>query len=236
MNCPECQDLLQERLDGRAPADRAALEDHLRGCADCRERHLAAQRLTEGLRRLPAPAPSPGLTGRIVAQVLAERRAALRFRRRVWAAAVAAGLLLMAFASYQGYRLGLFGTDDQKPQQAKKDGPPQKKKDQRRPDSSLRQLLEEAGSVAFDLTRRTAGKTVAQARRWLPSPSFKGPSPSLKGSDPLAPVFNTPAQSVQQAGQTVLAGLKPVTSSWGRAVKLFLQDWPGVSAKETTGS
>src|SRR5262249_3965595 len=94
MNCPECQDLLQYRLDGRAPHDPVPVEPHLAGCADCREWYSAAGRLEDGLRLLTPPAPPSGLTDRVVALALADRRR--RARRWAWAgsaAAVAAGLL-----------------------------------------------------------------------------------------------------------------------------------------------
>jgi hypothetical protein len=233
MNCLECQDLLQARLDGRAVADRAALDRHLGDCADCRERHSAAQRLAEGLRRLAPPAPSAGLSARIVSNVLAERRAGLRFRRRVWAAAVAAGLLLGVFTGYQAFRRGLFGTGGEGSPLAEQPRPaaPTKKA----PAPSLRAAFREAGSVAYALTRRTADETLARALRWLPARPLS-PGRPLKGGDPLAPVLDPPARSLRQAGRTVSAGLKPVTTSWGRAVNLFWQKIPAGNRKQSSDS
>src|SRR2546423_1857059 len=71
MNCPECQDLLQRRLDGAAPAPDAALERHLADCARCRERHQAARRLLEGLQALPQPVPPANFAAAILLMLLA---------------------------------------------------------------------------------------------------------------------------------------------------------------------
>src|SRR5262249_5006309 len=123
MNCPECHDFLQRRLDGDVAADHAALDHHLAECADCREQHQAAQRLAGGLRLLLPPAPPADLARRITLRVLADRADRLRWRRRVIAAAaLAACVALMTFAGYQAQRLGLFQGPDSKDQQAKRDG------------------------------------------------------------------------------------------------------------------
>jgi predicted anti-sigma-YlaC factor YlaD len=64
------------------------VQAHLRECAACAARHVEWGKLTDGLRRLPPPRPSPGLVARTreaVAARLAERaelawnRAALAF-------------------------------------------------------------------------------------------------------------------------------------------------------------
>jgi hypothetical protein len=240
MSCPECHDLLQQRLDGEAPADRAALDRHLAECPACREDHAAAQRLVEGMRLLARPTPSPGLASRVVARVLADQRAALRYRRRLWtAAAVAAGLVLAALFSYQGYRAGLFGTEAPAPvakdQGPARDGPPlvdNKHQPGPEPSSTLGEVLDDARTFALDLTRRTADETVGQALHWLPPANpFAVPVPSLKGGKTLAPVLDPLAESLRQAGRTVTAGLKPVTTSAPRALDLLLQQMPAAGGE-----
>src|SRR5262245_5989505 len=99
MNCLECQELLQRRLDGEPLQDRAELDRHLVACPECRERHAAAQVLADGLKLLPRAAPPEGLAQRLAARVLGDR--AVRLRRRVWGGvALAASLLLAAMAGY----------------------------------------------------------------------------------------------------------------------------------------
>src|SRR5437773_8823973 len=98
MNCIECEQLLQQQLDGEAMADRTALDVHLASCACCRARHAAAQRLVDSLRLLPVPVPPEGMSAAIVASVLEQQRAGRRSRRRVLsAAALAASIIVMAF-------------------------------------------------------------------------------------------------------------------------------------------
>src|SRR5271166_1397366 len=105
MNCLECQDVLQQRLDGDPIADRAALDLHLAACAECRARHAAAQRLEEGLRGTPRPTPPADLTDRTVARVLDDRLRRLRLRRRV-GFLLAASLLLAAVGAYFSLQSG----------------------------------------------------------------------------------------------------------------------------------
>ena len=88
MNCLECQELLQRRLDGELPADSAALEQHLRVCPTCREQHQSAQVLLDGLRAAVPPMPPEYLAPRIVAAVVQDQKRQLHFRRCVWTATI----------------------------------------------------------------------------------------------------------------------------------------------------
>ncbi|HYT89234.1 MAG TPA: zf-HC2 domain-containing protein, partial [Gemmataceae bacterium] len=103
MNCLECQELLQRRLDGEPLTDRAALDQHLAGCAECRERLAAAQRLMEGLRGLHYPAPSADLAQRTTDRVLQDRLRRLRLRRRVGWLLAASVLLATAAGSFWAF-------------------------------------------------------------------------------------------------------------------------------------
>jgi hypothetical protein len=249
MNCPECHELLLRHLDGETVPDRAALDCHLAECADCREQHLVAQRLAGGLRLFARPVPPPDLARRITARVLADHRARLRWRRRVWtAAAVAACLAVMTFAGYQAQRLGLFQPGGKDPERIgkKDDGAPGRKDGPRKGNfmteehpapPPLDQTLGEASSLALALTRRTADETMAQAREWWPlAKPLPDPLSSLKSSPPLAPVLKAPAQSLREAGQNVSAGLEPVTTSARRAINLFLHEMPPLDSGRQEGS
>jgi hypothetical protein len=247
MNCPECHDFLQRRLDGQTPAEQAALDHHLAQCANCREQHLVAQRLASGLRLLVPPAPPSYLARRIAMHVLADRADRLRWRRRAFAAAaVAACLALMTFAGYQAQRFGLFGPAVKDNEQVKKDnrhqddtGSPRKESlgPDREAPPSLDQTLGEAGSLALALTRRTAGETMSQARQWLPrAKPLSVPLPTLKGSPSLAPVLGEPAQSLRQASHNVSAGLQPVAASARRAIDLLLHEIPALNPEQRSGS
>jgi hypothetical protein len=92
MNCPECRELLQRRLDGEVPGD--AVAHHLNDCSECKAQFAAARRLEEGLRLLPAPVVPAGFAKRTVARVLAQRQARLRWRWATAAVALAASILV----------------------------------------------------------------------------------------------------------------------------------------------
>jgi hypothetical protein len=245
MNCPECHELLQQRLDGRSVADRTLLDQHLTECDDCRQRHAALLRLIEGLRLLPRPQASAGLASRIALQALAQGHADFRFRRRLWtAAAIAASLLLMTLAAYQGHRSGWFGpTHDEDSGLASKEKTTNPKKDLSRPKKDtpvpkkdaatpkkdrvavvqaappLDQTLKETGKLAFDWTRRAAGETMANAQRWLPpAPSLALASSSEDKSNKLSPMLEPLAKPFREVGERVSAGLEPVASSAPRAL------------------
>src|SRR5262249_29736068 len=109
MKCPECDDLLQRRLDGEAVLD-PALEQHLADCAGCRDRQTAAVRLLDGLRLAKSPMPPARLADRLVGARLADRRWPLRWRRWMVRAAAAAALLA---AVAVGWHIVNLDSDDQ---------------------------------------------------------------------------------------------------------------------------
>lgn len=113
MTCKHIRELLSRHLDGRtSDGERAEIEAHLAGCADC-QRYRAALAVPAGALRAIGPAPVP--------DGLAERswRAAIAARHRppsfadgfVWAAqrAAAAGAVAAALV-WGGFLLGGSGT------------------------------------------------------------------------------------------------------------------------------
>jgi anti-sigma factor RsiW len=216
MNCSECLDLLAERLDGAAAAPRAELERHLAECAACRQRAAAARRLGEGLRLLAPPAPPAGLTERVVAGVLAERRRRTRLARWARAAvAVAAGVLVIVLVSENRPRPTPPPPDVVTPAES----------------ISLRSSVAEAGSAVVSLTRRTADETVGQGRLLVPVVAQAPPEEFV----PLPPM-DPPAGPLREAGQGLSAGLEPVTSSARRAFDLFLREVPPTDPETKQGS
>jgi hypothetical protein len=225
MTCQECQQRLQDRLDGRA-AGGAAFETHLAACAACRGLHAAAARLEAGLRRLAPPCPPGGLRDRIVARVLTDRRRRAWRRRLAAGLALAASLLIVAVVALRWPRQPEVAAVPPPPapeeRPAPPDGPPGE------PPPSLRDNVAEATSAVASLTRRTADETVGQGRLLVPSVSL--PADPMGGAAPLEP----PAQSLREAGQGVSTSLAPVTNSARRAVGLFLRDLP-VTSEEKPG-
>src|SRR5260370_38019899 len=98
MNCRDYQNWLQSDFDGAAgPAPGSA--EHRAACRACAGLEAAARQLRQGLRLLTAPAVPAGLTGRVVAGVLADRRRRHRLRRRLLGVlALAASVLLVALS------------------------------------------------------------------------------------------------------------------------------------------
>jgi len=221
MNCPACENLLQDRLDG-APAgpSSAALAEHLASCPVCRERHAAAGRLEEGLRLLTPPAPPPVLSRRMVDAVLAERRG--RLRRQRWArvaVGLAAAVLLFV----------LLDKERPQPVQDKPVPPPEVAADT--PSGSLRESVSEASSAVVNLTRRTADETVGSTRLLLPVVVARNPM----DEQPLPSPIDPPVRSLREAGQGLSAGLEPVTSSARRAFDLFLREVPPMENENKPG-
>jgi hypothetical protein len=257
MNCSESHNLLQQRLDGAPVPDQVALDRHLAECAECRSLHAAAGRLEEGLSLLPSPAQPDGLNDRIVRALLAERRAARRFRRRVLVAtSLAAGLLVVALGLYlrprsdespgvldriQGYVSAIFGPRMTLP--ASSHGPPpaplpgwvDRELDEMQRNAtppSLQASVSEAGSAVVSLTRRTADETVGQGRMLLPD---MVPVPDDASPEVVRQTIDPAAQSLREARQGAAVSFEPVTTSARRAVGLFLREVPGADADPKPG-
>jgi predicted anti-sigma-YlaC factor YlaD len=227
MNCTESHDLLQQRLDGEPIADRAALDQHLSACLDCRLLHAAAGRLEDGLRLLTPPAVSTALTTMIVDQVLDDRLHRLRVRRWFTTAALAASLLLAVFLGYATW--SSWGSMGQSARVVgiKAKLPPEPIA--RRPNEdelntpSVRGSLLEVGSALAGLTRRTASVTVGESKLLLPEAL---PAPPLTESSAMQFELEPPTQSWKQATDGMSAAFDPMTTSARRAFGMFLRDRP----------
>lgn len=224
MNCTEFHDLLQRRLDGEPIADRAALDQHLGACPDCRLLHATAGRLEDGLRLLTLPLPPLGLATTIVGSVLDDRRRRLR-RRWVVAAALAASLLVAVFLGSASawwvpvQSVRVVGPIKANLPDAIVKGPTEGSASA----PSVRGSLFELGSAFATLTRRTASETVGQGKLLLPDAL---PATPLTDSPAVQVQFDPPAQSWKQATDGVSAALEPVTTSTRRAFGMFLRDMP----------
>lgn len=102
MNCLDCQDWLQRRLDGEPMAGTPDVEQHLGQCAACREQHGGALRMVAALQQQPRPMSPADFAERIVGAVLLDRRRRLQKMRRglLVTMALAASVLVMVVAAY----------------------------------------------------------------------------------------------------------------------------------------
>jgi hypothetical protein len=215
MNCPECQDVLQRRLDGTVLVPDAALDQHLAQCPPCRERHAAARRLLEGLRASPRRVPPADFARRVVAAALRDRqRRRSRLRRSLYlTAGLAAAILLMLLAGYVNHPNPGDGKPDVGPV-AKQDTPPELKKDAAAPPTTLAAV-----------TGRLADKTLEQAKVLLTAanPVEGLPVGELANvAEPLEPAAEPLRQARQEAGE----GLQAVARSARRAFDYFARDLP----------
>jgi predicted anti-sigma-YlaC factor YlaD len=213
MNCLECQEWLQRRLDGEALPALPALDEHLAGCPKCRRQHQAVPFLLEGLRLMPKPFANVDLQNRIVTRVLADRLARKeKWRRRVWTTiALAACLMLMALAGYlwspRKDRITLAIHLKEKEPAA---------------GLSLGQSVEEARRAFSSLTERLSDQSREQARLLLSAARL--PQPLGLPESPLD------TQSLAQTGRGVSEGIQTVAQSARRAVDYFFRELPPLEA------
>src|SRR5262249_44656577 len=229
MNCLQCQELLQHRLDRQPIEDSPTLEQHLADCPECRLWHGAAQRLEDGLRRLAPPCPPAGLTERIVARVLADRQVTVRSRPRLFAvtapaAALAASVLLLVLARSFRPTPHAQPAPEQDPALVQPLSPPAP--------PSLTASVAEAGEALTALTRRTADETVGSTR--LLWPVVTAPLPREEPGE-MPPPLDPTARSLREAGQGLSTGLEPVTDSARRALGLFLGEIPNREPADRSG-
>ncbi len=227
MNCLECLELLQGRLDGEAVGQGPEMRQHLAECPSCREQHLAAQLLLKGLQNWARPPLPAGLADRTVSRILQDRlqrRWPWRYRFSV-TVALAASLLFMAVTGYLW-----LPTPPVAPEQAK--GPaalvPMEPEPVAPPGPPLHQSVEEARVAVTSLTERLAEKTKEQAQLlWSAAPPLEvNAMPALAEmanlEEPLAPA----AVSLRQTGQGMSEGLQVVARSAVRAVDYFFKELP----------
>lgn len=215
MNCLECRELLQKRLDGEV-ISAPALERHLSECAACREQHAGAGRLLEALQQLPPVKAPANLAQSMVAQVIKDRlHRQQRVRRRVFATmALAASVLVMLLAAYYWYpRPG----NDALPktpmvqETPKKHAPPKQveepKVDEKKP---------EPRNAMAALADRWAGTTRDHAKVLQAAAHLDGVE--------VPPVPMNP--SVREAGQEVTDGVTTVTRNARKAFDYFARELP----------
>jgi hypothetical protein len=214
MNCLECQDLLQRRLDGEAVIISPAMRRHLAACPSCRVLHASGQVLLGELRTVPAPALAGDFSQRMTVMVLRDRRQRKRLRLVV-TAALAASLLIMALAGY--FVSGPGPVAKVNIEKMRIDHPDQM--------PHLAQSVDDTRQAFASLSERWAEHAREQTKNFLAAAKpidIPGVDFLQDMAEPLEPA----AQSLQQAGQGVAESLQPVTTSAGRALAYLLRDLP----------
>ena len=209
MNCAEYQEWVQRRLDGEAgPAETG--DGHRRACPRCAGMDEVVTRLERGLRLTPPVTPPDRLAESIVFQVLAEQRDAGRRRILVYAAAMAACVVL---GLYIGSRNTSTPIETPETPKVIVEVEPEKPK--------VNERVGEAGTALASLFTLTADEAVRQGKLLLPTHPMPPDLPALP------PALEPPAHA-EGCRATVSSGLEPVTSS-ARAVTMFFRDMPPVT-------
>jgi len=98
MACDRMRELaLLDVDDALAAAERAELDLHLAGCADCRAARDDARRVARGLRQIPMPPVPLGFSERTLQRI--ERAATVAARPRAWFVRLSAAAALLAAAA-----------------------------------------------------------------------------------------------------------------------------------------
>jgi hypothetical protein len=217
MNCLECQEILQRRLDGEGIADPGQMKEHLVDCPQCRQRHRAALLLLEKLPSWTAALPTADLRSRIVTAVLVDRTLRLARRRRVMVAlALAACLLLAALASLTW--LPIFDAPSPGP-----DMKFQGLQANKGPAPTLEKSVEEARQAVAALSDK--GKEQVRMLIAVANP-MENPGLPMPGLADVEQPLEPAAESLRQAGRGVSEGLQTVTQSAQRAVAYFFRELP----------
>ncbi|MBM3996032.1 MAG: DUF3379 domain-containing protein [Planctomycetes bacterium] len=216
MNCLECRELLQRRLDGESiPAQ--TVEPHLSQCPDCREQHAAAQQLLDALKHDPTPEPSADFAKKMTSLIVEDRDERHdKLRRRVWLTlALAASVIVGLILAY--YWIPRPTATENKPNptivdNSKKDIPPAPKLD--RPKEAPTRV--DVPSPLAKLTDRWVDTTRDHAKVLTAvAPLDAVPLPEF----PMNP-------AVRDAGQEVSDGVRSVMRNARRAFDFFARELP----------
>lgn len=211
---------------------------HLAACPACRGRHGAALRLLHGLPLLPRPTAPTGLSLRVTAAVLRDRRER-RSRLRRWATVAAAAVLLLApFLGLHWLRQlelparpPLIVRSQPKPPPAPDDLVKHAPKPEPRTEP-LRPQLEETRQAPAAVGDRLT-KVNLQPQRLMYTatlPMGMAPLDSLTHLEPLNQPVAGAAQGVQNAGKGVGIGVQTVTGTTRRALSFFLRELPPLAS------
>ena len=216
MNCTACQEQLAQMLDGTEPGDRNGLDEHLRGCADCRAYDDAARRLRAGLKLLRPAEPPADLGARLVRAVQEQQRQLRRRARRrlVIGLAVAASVLVVVAIRYWPDKTT---QTPNVPEVVKKPEPTPPVDDQA--NVTPRQSVKAAVDAVAFLTSDTTSRTVEETKRLIPLVEPTLPPMSWEPAIPM------PTLALREAGHGVGEGLEPVATHAKKAVGLLRREF-----------
>jgi len=231
MNCLECQEVFQRRLDGETIDLAPDLHEHLAQCPSCRVLYLSGKTLLRGLKVLPPPTVPLDFSKRMTGLVLADRRSRRRRvrLRLVITAALAACVLVMALAG--DFLLPVPRSVPSRPNplanDSKKETPEIAPINDPEESPHLAQSVANARDALVSISERWADNAREQTRILVSAANaIEVPGidnlPERTGPFELEPA----AQALQQTGQGVAESLQPVTKSARRAFAYFVRELP----------
>jgi hypothetical protein len=216
MNCLECQECLHKRLDGYSLPSSQALDQHLSQCAECRDIHLAAQMLQDGMRQLPKPKVAANFARDLAGAVMRERRhRQAKVRQRVAITVGLAASVLFVLA------LGYLWMPPNKPkdpiakEQPKQSVPPNSVPETKQPKEH------DSPQPFVGLPERMADATRNHAQVFLVAAN-------LDGVEKLPAVQDLPTldPGMREAGHEVSEGVLVVTRNARKAFDFFARELP----------
>ncbi|MBX9680276.1 MAG: hypothetical protein K2X38_16065 [Gemmataceae bacterium] len=224
MNCLECRELLQQRLDGDAALLSESAKSHLAACPTCRSLFASADVLLKGLAAKPAITIPASLTDRLVTFAVSDREKRRQRSQARWTAIIglAASVLLMVVAAQVITRPG------KTPDQAASLPPiaqNQPKEKETPAPMPIAPRAEEARQAVAGLTERLAEETREQARLLLsvatpPNLAAIDPIPNMD-FDPIEPA----AETLFETGRQVKEGFEPVTRTARQAFGFLAREF-----------
>ncbi len=213
MKCRDCQALLQAQLDGLAAPTSPEWRLHLEECRACREDWQASRALVRGLAapKKTSP-PSQALAARVVTRILDDRRKRHWRMKLRWAAVwtlAASVLVIVGLSTFFSRREG-------SPEIAKT-APPAPMEAAAAP--KIDESVAEARQAIASLGSRIADRTKEDARLlWSAAPTELPSVPRREWE------FDPALQSLQQTGQALSEGVRPMTRSAAAALEFFSRE------------
>jgi hypothetical protein len=225
MNCPECRELLQRRLDGDAAPLSASANAHLAACPSCRGLFASAEVLLKGLAAKPAVVVPSSLTDRLVTFAVSDREKRRQRSRTRWTAIIglAASVLLLVVGAQILTRPAKTPENPQPIPPIAQVQP--KEKDPSPPPMPIAPRAEEARQAVAGLTERLAEETREQAKLLLsvatpPNLAAIDPIPNME-FDPIEPA----AETLLETGRQVKEGFEPVTRTARQAFGFIAREF-----------
>jgi hypothetical protein len=249
MNCRDFERIWNERIDASAspPGDHGlrgtagrelALSEHAAGCSSCRQKAAGYQALERSILAWgPAPAPRADLADRILAAAQAQTPAARRWTLRrhsgrpVIRFFAAAASIVAIIAVGLMTRISIDRARDRDRQASAKPGHPGINASDRSDSRKLNEAFANVTLASWDLARSASEPAARLSRQFLeaatePKPLEQnepsGSALSVPSLDAFAPDSASAVATMQQVGDRLANGVRPLSSTARQAFGFLL--------------